>query len=463
MQARVPLRLRGVEREPSPLCRAQGRARFRRKFPQEGVVDALQFAIPAFEGRRLRIDEVDGAAAAACDRGVEGEVHGMRRCAAAEVFRDRRAGGEDQARHEGGGQQQTFHADFLRVAACTTQERDGISDAPQPAAATGSRNGRLARRAGAVCEDPPLAPDGTPMTTVHIALVTAAAARPLDDDLVPLATALREAGAAVAIVEWDDPAFDWGSVDLAVLRSPWDYTERPAAFLAWAERAAAATRLLNPPAILRWNLDKHYLADLERAGVAIVPSRFVEPGDDAAMALDAFLAEFPDCDDIVAKPCIGAGSRDAQRHGRDRRAAMLGHVERLLAARRSVLLQPYLARIDAGGETALMHFDGAFSHAIRKGPLLRRDVDPTSALFAAEQITRREASADERALAQRALAAIPFAGPLAYARVDLIRNDDAAPVLLELELAEPSLFFAHGEGSAARFADVLLDHARRAR
>ncbi len=297
------------------------------------------------------------------------------------------------------------------------------------------------------------------MSTPRIALVTARAARGLDDDMVPLVDALAQAGAEPEVVDWDDEAVDWSAFDLALLRSPWDYTQRLDEFVAWLDRTAARTRLVNPAAVVRWSADKHYLADLERAGVAIVPSRFVEPGDDAGAAIAAFLAEFPASADVVVKPCVGAGSRDAQRHARDQVDAMHTHVGRLLAARRSVLLQPYLARVDEAGETALLHFDGAYSHAIRKGPLLRRGEDPTRALFAAEHITPRTPSMDEHDLARRALAAIPHAAALAYARVDLIRDATGTPVLLELELAEPSLFFAQADGSAARFADVLIERA----
>lgn len=298
------------------------------------------------------------------------------------------------------------------------------------------------------------------MKPARIALVSVAAARALDEDLAPLLDALRAAGAEADVADWDDDAVDWSRYDLALLRSTWDYAERLPDFLAWAERAAARTRLLNPPDVLRWNTDKHYLAELERAGVAIVPSRFVEPGDAPDAALDAFLST--QAREFVVKPAVGAGSRDAQRYGREERTDATAHAARLLDAGRSVLLQPYLDRVDEHGETALIHFDGVFSHAIRKGPLLRRGDGPTAALFAAEQITPRVPDAEERALAQRALAAIAQrdAGTLLYARVDLIRDDDGAPRLLELELAEPSLFFAHAPGSAERFAQAILARTR---
>ncbi|MEO5559754.1 MAG: hypothetical protein ABIO49_08040, partial [Dokdonella sp.] len=273
-----------------------------------------------------------------------------------------------------------------------------------------------------------------------------------------------EAGADVAIADWDDAQVDWSQFDLALLRSPWDYAERLPQFLAWAERTAAATRLLNPLDVLRWNVDKHYLADLARNGVAIVASTFVEPDQLAQNALDAFVAELDrsGITEYVIKPCVGAGSRDAQRHARANSDCALAHLKRLLDAGRSALLQPYLGRVDEHGETALIYFDGQYSHAIRKGPLLRRGDGPTEALFAAEEITARTPSADERALAATVLAAMPFRQSQLYARVDLIHDDAGAPCLLELELAEPSLFFAHSPGSAGRFASAVLARAQAA-
>ena len=292
-----------------------------------------------------------------------------------------------------------------------------------------------------------------------IALVTAIPALLLDDDLPPLEAALRKAGLETQILAWDDPTVSWSRFDAVLLRSPWDYVDRLPEFLAWCERVSALTTLLNPLAVVRANTDKHYLADLEKAGVPVVPSRFIEPGDDAGKALDAFLAEFAKAAEFVVKPAVGAGSRDAQRHGREQRDAAVAHSQRLIKANRSVLLQPYLPSVDQAGETALVHFNGVYSHAIRKGPLLQRDEGPTDKLFAPEAITAREPGADERAVAAAALAALPalfkLDGPLAYARVDLIRDADGAPRLLELELTEPSLFFAHADGSADRFAAAL--------
>ena len=291
------------------------------------------------------------------------------------------------------------------------------------------------------------------MSTARVALVTARAAHGLDEDLPPLLAACAARSLAVEAVDWDDGAVDWSRFGLALLRSTWDYTMRLPEFLAWVERAAARTRLHNPPAVVRWNVDKHYLAHLARAGAAVVPSHFVEPGETPAAALQAFLAAHAEAE-LVVKPAVGAGSRDAARYGREELDAVRAHLGRLLAAGRSALLQPYLARVDALGETALIYFEGRFSHAIRKGPLLARAAAPVRALFAIEHIEPRLPGADELALAERVLGALPFPTPL-YARVDLIRDADGGPRVLELELTEPSLFFDHAPGSAGRFAAAI--------
>ena len=287
-----------------------------------------------------------------------------------------------------------------------------------------------------------------------VALVSCRAARGLDDDMPPLLAAFAAAGVAAEVADWDDPSVPWERFDAALLRSAWDYTRRIREFRAWVERTAESTLLLNPPPVVRWNSDKHYLADLERAGVPIVPSRFCEPDGDAEGALAEFLAAHPE-EELVVKPAIGAGSRDTRRHLRGASGEILAHMRALLEAGRSVLLQPYLAKVDRDGETALIYIEGEFSHAIRKGPLLPAGAQATAALFAAEDITVRAPGADERSVGEQILAALPF-GRLLYARIDLIRGPAHEPRLLELEITEPSLFFPYAPGSAQRLVRATL-------
>ena len=292
--------------------------------------------------------------------------------------------------------------------------------------------------------------------TPAVALVSARAARAEDEDLPPLVAAFSAAGVQVEIADWDDAGIEWARFDVALLRSTWDYTQRLPEFLAWAQRTAALTRLVNPAPVVRWNADKHYLQELGRAGLPVVASAFVEPAMDPQAALSQFLAR-ESCAEFVVKPAVSAGSRDTRRHARGDAHEGLTHLQRLLEARRSVLLQPYLPAVESAGETALIFIAGRFSHAIRKGALLPAGAPATRALFAPEQITPRSAQADELQVAERVLAALPF-GVLTYARVDLIRDAAHAPRLLELELIEPSLFFAHAPQAAARLVAATLAH-----
>jgi glutathione synthase/RimK-type ligase-like ATP-grasp enzyme len=290
--------------------------------------------------------------------------------------------------------------------------------------------------------------------SARIALVSARAARGLDEDMPPLLAALAAAGAQAQVVEWDDAGIDWQSFDAALLRSTWDYAERVREFLAWVQRIAALTELRNPAPVVRWNCDKHYLRELAARGLPVVATSFAEPGTQPQSALAEFLA-LHECAELVVKPAVGAGSRDTRRHACAARAEILAHMQGLLQAGRSVMLQPYLERVDQEGETALIFIGGRFSHAIRKGPLLPSGAHATDALFAPEHITARAPGEDEMRLGQQLLAQLPF-GELLYARIDLIRDAQGNPCLLELELTEPSLFFAYAAGSAQRFAAAAL-------
>ncbi|HZH44644.1 MAG TPA: hypothetical protein VEY50_11240 [Lysobacter sp.] len=300
---------------------------------------------------------------------------------------------------------------------------------------------------------------------LRIALVTAVESRAHDTDLPLLAPACAAAGLAAEVIAWDDPSVSWGRFDAVVLRSPWNYMERLPAFLDWCTRVDRASRLLNPLPVVRWNTDKHYLADLAAREVPVVPTRFVEPDAEPLPALEAFLATF-DCAEFVVKPAVSAGSRDTHRYGREQTFLAANHLGRLLTAGRSAMLQPYLPAVDTHGETALLYFAGDYSHAIRKAALLERDGTARSHTAAPDVIRPCEPTEDERALAERILAIVAahpaLGGMLAYARVDLVRGDDGKPRLLELELCEPALFVTHAPGSAERFAARLaaLLHAR---
>lgn len=303
------------------------------------------------------------------------------------------------------------------------------------------------------------------MTTPRIALATCAALPDLDPDDAPFVDALRAGGADVVPAVWNAPGVDWASFDLVVIRSTWDYTNAARDFRWWAQRVEQSSRLVNPAPAVVWNIDKSYQRAMQAAGLPIVPTIWMDP--ERNFNARAIHTRFPAFGDFVIKPTISAGSRDTGRYeaGETRqRALAITHVKDLLAAGRHVMVQRYLKQVDSVGETALVYFDGKFSHAVRKAPLLEGPYRPDAmqgVLYKEEVMTARDASEAELEVGERVVASLPqlvpgVDKPLAYTRIDLIPDDNGDPVVLELELIEPSLFFAQAPGAAERFADVIL-------
>lgn len=283
---------------------------------------------------------------------------------------------------------------------------------------------------------------------MRIALVSAGDYAHLDDDLPPIVAALADQGVEAGIVDWHDPSFEWSGVDLAVLRSPWDYTWQLDAFLSFVEQVDAVTVLANPLSVIRWNTDKRYLVDLARQGVPVVDTQVLDPGTPASVPAGV---------EVVVKPAISAGGRDTERYRSDRHSEAIAHIARLHAEGRTALLQPYLPAIDTVGETGLVFVGDRFSHAFRKGAILRPGVAWVEGLYREEDIGPRDPDRAELAVAEATLDAIARCVPgasradLLYARVDLVPDGDRYR-LLELELVEPSLFCAMSAGAAERAA-----------
>jgi glutathione synthase/RimK-type ligase-like ATP-grasp enzyme len=283
--------------------------------------------------------------------------------------------------------------------------------------------------------------------TPRVALATCAELPDLDPDDRLLLAPLAGLGVAAEAVAWSDPGVDWSGFDLVVLRSTWDYARRRDEFVGWA---AGVPRLANPADVVRWNTDKRYLSALASAGVPVVPTEWVAAGD--AWAL-------PEAGEWVVKPAVSAGSVDTGRYASaeaSHRSLAASHVGRLQAADRLVMVQPYLPAVDTEGETALLFLGGVYSHAIRKGPLLDGPEVGVDGLYKEETITPREPSPAQLAVAASALAEVPGGSDrLLYARVDLIPGPDGQPLLIELELTEPSLFLGTSDGAAARLAEAI--------
>ncbi len=281
---------------------------------------------------------------------------------------------------------------------------------------------------------------------MRIALATCAEMPAGDEDEQELVAALRAAGHEPVWAIWDDDAVDWDAFDLTLVRSTWDYQLRRDEYVAWARRVP---RLHNPASVLEWNTDKTYLGELREAALPVVPTIFCPP----ATRLPLLEAE------VVVKPTVSAGSRDTARFKHDEQRAAELLLTTIHRSGRTGMVQPYVPSVDERGETALLYFGGRFSHAIEKSPLLRPGQPPTNSFFAPETIAPRTPSERERAVADRVVAWVAerFGGPLAYARVDLVEGPGGGPLVLELELTEPSLFFLHAPGAAQRLTRWLSD------
>jgi hypothetical protein len=297
------------------------------------------------------------------------------------------------------------------------------------------------------------------MSTPRIALATCMTFPELDEDDAPLLPALKERGVEAVAAVWDDPDVDWAGFELVVIRDTWDYSPRREQFLTWARSLSAVA---NPASVLEWNTDKGYLRDLEAAGLPTVPTIWLDPARN--LTSRAVHTRFPAIGDFVVKPTVSAGAKDTGRYDAneaEQRGLAIVHARDLLRAGRHVMVQPYLSRVDTAGETALVYVDGEFSHAVRKGPLLEGPYRGVEGLFKQEEMAAREATPAERAVGDRVVEALPTIvpgaedGPLLYTRVDLLQGEQGDPVVLEVELTEPSLFLSLSEGALDRFADAI--------
>lgn len=278
--------------------------------------------------------------------------------------------------------------------------------------------------------------------SVDVLLATCKTLPEPDPDAAPLEAALTAAGLSWRWAVWNDPGEGWRA-PATLIRSTWDYLHDPSGFAAWAERADAAGRLSNSARVVRWNLHKGYLTALADAGLAVVPTVVFRRGEPADPVT---IAHRMGWEKVVVKPAVSAGSFGTH-------AFAVQRFDRVtfdaLHRQRDVLLQPYVESVHDYGERSLVWIDGAITHAVRKAPRFSADAEQIDGPMPIE--------AAETALAEKALAVVRAqVGEVLYARFDLVRDRDGAPMIAEIELIEPSLFFAKGAGAVERLVAGLV-------
>jgi glutathione synthase/RimK-type ligase-like ATP-grasp enzyme len=270
-----------------------------------------------------------------------------------------------------------------------------------------------------------------------------------DDDRLAIHCLLNQ-GIKARFVVWNDPRVDWAKFNSIVLRSCWDYHERPAEFARWIKRLALLDApLWNKPELVLWNMNKHYLSDLSAKGISTAPTVWLACG--TAVSLPEIMQQ-QGWDRAVVKPVISASAHRTWLVSVKEAVEKQSELARMLQDT-GVMVQRFVEEITERGEWSFVFLNREFSHAVLK--------QPAPGDFRVQNEFGGFIRADKPApemIEQAAKIMASVEGPCLYARVDAIDTGHDL-MLMELELIEPYLFLAEGKG-ARRFADVIMSTLR---
>ena len=264
-----------------------------------------------------------------------------------------------------------------------------------------------------------------------------------DDTLLSF---LKSKGLNITKEIWNDSKVKWEDYHLVILKSPWDYFDLIEDFYAWlADIKDKKIRLLNPIDIVKWNADKHYLQEIEKAGLKITPSIFIVKGDE--INLMSYFKLF-NTDTFVIKPCVSGGAKNTFKVAASNINEITLTITQLIK-NEDIIIQPFLREIEEDGEWSFLFFNGKFSHAILKKS--KEGDFRVQAIFGG---TVNPQDPPLHYLNSAQLYVDQFAQNCLYARVDgTIINGEF--YLMELELIEPFLFLADHEDSLTNYYEAL--------
>ncbi|MFA5834965.1 MAG: hypothetical protein WDA22_15925 [Bacteroidota bacterium] len=251
-----------------------------------------------------------------------------------------------------------------------------------------------------------------------------------EDQLV--SDALERKGLRVHRLDWSNKEFDWSSTQFALMRAAWDYTERYSEFLNFIRNVSEKSVLINPPKTILWNIDKHYLRDLEKFGIAIPETIYIEKNESTSLR---HLHHQYGLKDSILKPVMSGGARHTYRlnnHNLDQHETIFQQ----LISQEAMMLQPFLDSVITYGEITLIVIGGTYTHAVLKKakPGDFRVQDDFGGTVHHYTPTKEEISFAERTVS--VCEPVPV-----YARVDLLRDNNGNLAVSELELIEPELWF----------------------
>lgn len=298
------------------------------------------------------------------------------------------------------------------------------------------------------------------MSDEKVILVVSSETPQGDSDTQLLSAALRNHHIEPLLRAWDDPSVDWNEGRFAILRSVPNYAADRAKFLTWAH---SVPKLLNHPSFVDWNSDKHYLQELEKLGMPVIPTIWLEP--DHNLTKQQVHTRFPAHGDFVVKPAVSSGGRGVGRYTATdtyQRMDAINHAMEILSMGKSVMVQRYLEEVDSAGEISLVYFNGIISHTVQKEAMLHPWTESSDEIR--EQIAvARHASQQEWAWGEQIRSAIhkyvkqnmSHDAQILYNRVDVVSDGKDGFYVMEISLVEGDLYLDATEDAAENFADAI--------
>lgn len=266
-----------------------------------------------------------------------------------------------------------------------------------------------------------------------------------DEDLM-VKEALEQKGFTVNLCVWDDELVPWTDYEAVIIKSPWDYFDKPQAWFQWLDKMKAlGSKVLNPIDVLRWNSDKNYLLQMATEGFSIVPTKVVE----VPVQVNEGLFETFGQDKLVMKPKISGGAKQTVILRQSDTESLQKYGEWL--KEEAYLIQPFLEEVASVGEYSYVFFNGLFSHALLKTP---SKGDFRVQHYFGGTIQSVEPSAQVLGQAQKFID--QYAKGCLYARVDGVLKADVL-YLMELELIEPYLFLFTHPQALENYTQAVID------
>lgn len=298
------------------------------------------------------------------------------------------------------------------------------------------------------------------MSKPRLILATSASMPNLYPDDAGLLDVLADRGFDPRIEVWNDKNVNWGDAAATVVRSVVDYANHRKEFLQWAN---SVPRILNQPDILEWSSDKHYLIELEKRGLEIIPTTWIAA--DKNYSKQQLDARFPALEDFVLKPTVSSGQRDIGRYSAksaDQKRHALDHATKLLASGRDLMLQRYEADIETYGEISFVFLNGLLSHSVEKQAALHPQQENDETIHPVK-VTPYEPTLEEMRWVEVLRRAVHsyirdrrgHDEQMLYLRADMVPDGNGSFRVMEVALADADLYLNQVEGGLENFADAI--------